>query len=200
MSVQTLEDMRESIGTKTAPVTPTEHESRIARLIADDTARRESERLRKRKELRDRIKEREVLSLQLADTAEQLRLLDQRADQAAADHADRTAPIQQKLQSAAGDKRSKLLAELTEANVSLERELDAIGRTRAPLTKQHRDLRNEVANLPTEGALAHHGEPSTLAEMFSARIRLRVASSRLEAATDQLSFLERQLDEAGRTK
>jgi chromosome segregation ATPase len=200
VSLETLEDMRAAIGTKTAPVTPTENESRIARLISDDSAKREAERLRKRKELRHLIKEREALVLQLEDTAEQLRLLDQLADQAASDHAEKTAPLQEALAAATGAKRSALLEKLTTANLELEQAIAVVNRCRGPLTRQHRDLRNEIANLPTEGALAGLGSPATLAEMFSARIRLKHATSRLEAAQDQLGFLEPQWDEARRTK
>jgi chromosome segregation ATPase len=201
MSVQTLEDMRESLGQpKDAPVAPTENESRIARLISDDSAKREAERLRKRKELRDRIREREALVLQMADLTEQLKLLDAKADALAADHASQTQPIQEALAAATGPKRSALLGKLTTANIELEQAIAVVNRCRVPLTRQHRDLRNEIAGLPVEGALAGLGSPATLAEMFSARIRFQHATSRLEAAQDQLSFLEQQLDEARRTK
>jgi hypothetical protein len=195
----TLSDMAAAVGAPKEPAKPVKENS-AERLIASDAARREAERLDRRKHIRLQIKQREALMQQVEDAESQLRLLDVRADQAAAVHAEKTAPIQQSLAGATGTKRAALLLKLSDANFELEQSLAVVERCREPLLKQHRELRSEAASLPASNALAHHGSPSTLAEMFAARIRLKHASSRVEAATDQLSFLEPQLDEARRTK
>jgi hypothetical protein len=193
--VLTLQDMRESIGTKTAPVTPTENESRIARLIAADSAKRERERLAKRKELRQQVAQREVLALQMADVSEQLKLLDAKADALAADHGSQTQPIQQALASAVGARRTGLLGKLSEANYALEQGLAVVERCRGPLVKQHQRVRSEVAGLPTEGALSGGGlaSPSLSCEMFAGEKRRAVAQARVELSREQLAQLEPML-------
>jgi len=199
-TIKSLEQMDAEVGARDKqPAKP--EPINAERQIAADAARRESERLAKRKEIRAQIKQRAVLMQQVADLESQLRLLDQRADQAAAKHASATSPIQAKLATATGATRAKLLGELTDVNVALERELDAINRTRGPLTKQHRDVRTAAAGLPTEASLSGGdlASPKLLAEKFALEQRLAAAQQRTERARDWASAFERQLALASNT-
>ncbi len=180
---------------------PTREQERAAaaeRQIEADQARREQERLTKRREIREQIKQRDKLQGDLALLADQLRELDRRADEAAARHTEATTPIQEKLATATGKERDKLVAALTEANVTLERELDIIRRVREPLQKQHRVTRTAMAECKTEAFLVGGdvARPSLLAELFACQQRIKAAEARVETARGYLASYEPELEMA----
>ncbi len=180
---------------------PTREQERAAaaeRQIEADQARREQERLTKRREIREQIKQRDKLQGDLALLADQLRELDRRADEAAARHTETTDPIQAKLADASGAQRDKLLMALTEANVQLERELDIIRRVREPLQKQHRITRTNLAQCKTEAFLTGGdvARPSLLAELFACQHRIKAAEARVETARGYLASYEPELEMA----
>lgn len=183
---------------------PTREQERAAaaeRQIEADQARREQERLTKRREIRDQIKQRDKLQGDLALLADQLRELDRRADEAAARHTETTEPIQAKLADASGAQRDKLLMALTEANVQLERELDVLKRVRVRVQKRWTDVRSQVAELPTSQRLAGAdlASQSNLAERFAADRRIRAAEQRVGQAREHLAALEPLLEAAKTT-
>jgi len=173
---------------KTSPVAPAAGDSAAARLVAEDQHRRERERLARRAEVRQQIKQRAVLMQQVEDLAAQLRLLDARADGLAAEHQAACEPLQEALASATGSKRSALLEKLTAANIELEQGLAVVERMRGPLTKQHRETRSSAAALPTENRLAGAdlASPKLLAEKFAAECRRQAAQMRVDRAAEML--------------
>jgi len=198
---QTLEQMAAESGPKKPPVKPTERASTAEQLIAADSQRRERERLSKRKEVRQQIKQRAVLMQQVEDLESQLRLLDEKADAAAGEHQAACEPLQEALASATGSKRAKLLAELADANLHLQGRLDVVNRCRGPLLKQHRDVRSAAAGLPTEQRLAGADLASPLlrVEQFVAEQRLAAAEGRIERAREWVGTYDSQLQMASST-
>lgn len=165
------------------------------RQIAADAARRESERLAKRKEIRAQIKQRAVLMQQLADLEAELRLCDLKADALAAIHQERTGPIQAGLSTASGTKRAGLLQKLSEANYELEQGLLVVERMRGPLRKQHQNVGLEYAKLPTEQRLCSDdlASPALRAEKFATQQRLAAAEQRVARARDWVAAFDSQL-------
>jgi len=199
-----LDEMAAAVGAreKTSPSAPAAGDSAAARLIADDQARRERERLARRAEIRQQIAERGGLERQLADLAQQLQLLDEKADSLAAEHQERTGPIQEALGSAADSKRAGLLQKLYEANYDLEQALAVVERMRRPLRKQHSAIGIEYARLPTEQRLSSEdvAAPELRCELFVTKQRLAAAEQRIERARDWVSTFDRQLSLASSTR
>lgn len=199
--MQTLEDMAAAVGTKqpapqAAPRSPAEQ-------IAAYMARRERERLAKRAEVREQIKQRAVLLQKMADLDSQIKQLDARADGLAAEHQTLVRPIQQKLESAVGEQRTKWLEKLTAANLELETALAVVDRCRGPLKQEHWQIRNvELGPLPTEQRLAGEdlANPSLLVEKFVIERRLASAQARCEAAADWVNRLEELVQQARTTQ
>ena len=200
MTTQTLSEMSNDTAGVQTPTKPKPTSAEA--MIAADVARREAERLERRRAIRADISRRAELLRELEAVDGQLRELDRRADSAAADHAAATEPLQRGLQTASGDKRAKLLSQLTDVNLALEDKLHAIGRVRQPLQRRRRDLMNEVALCKTEQFLsgADVASPALSADKFAAEHRLRHAEARVREARDKLAFLEPQLREASTTK
>lgn len=193
--VQTLSGMVEQLGQPKDQSTP-EPVSGTEKLIRADSHRREKERLQRRSEIRQDITKREKLVRELSLIDDQLRILDAKADEAANRHQADTEPIQEKLQSADGEKKAKLLSQLTECNVRLETDLDVIRRCRDPLLVKHRETRSGVARCRTAMALSGDGvgSPALLAEMFSCKKRLEAASARVAVAQSQAAYSESELE------
>jgi len=198
---RTLEEMQARVFERGKQPAQPAGDSAAARLIADDQARREKERLQRRADVRTQIKQRGVLEQRMADLAQQLQLLDVKADGLAAAHQERTGPIQEALSSASGSKRAGLLQKLSEANYELEQGLLVVERMRGPLRKQHTTTRNEYASLPTEARLAGADLASPLlrVEQFVAEQRLAAAEGRIERAREWVGTYDSQLQMASST-
>jgi len=181
-----LADMAAAANTKRDP--EPDKPVNVSGAIAADAQRREAERLNRRKAVREQIRERGVLMQELSDIETQLKMLDAKADTAAAEHATKTAPIQSKLATATGDARTKLLTQLGEANITLETALQVIDRVRGPLRKQWSDTRSKLAGLLTEQRLAGDdlSSPALRVERFVAQKRLAVVQARIESARGRL--------------
>lgn len=183
-----LQDMDAAVGERRARAPVTDSVSGVDQQLAAYLASRERERQRKRGVIRADIARREGLMAELALLDDQLRQLDARADAAAEQHARTAEPIQVALASASGDKRAKLLGELTDANVQLERELDTLRRVRSPLVKKREATNKELAGCRTEAFLtgADVADPRLLSEAFAANRRLEAAQSRAKRAESML--------------
>ncbi len=204
--MQTLAELKNAVGDREAtaqpkPDPPQNADAKIRAYLE----KCEQDRLRRRKEVRQEIAQREVVGRKLADIEEQLRMLDARADRAAAEHSEEAAAIQSQLAAAAGAKKSDLLAKLVDLNLKLQQMVDAINHVRNPLLTQHRETRSEYARLPTSQRLsgADLCDPQLAAELHAAKQRIAAAESRVKEAAGQLAYAEEVLELArttGRTK
>jgi hypothetical protein len=193
---QTLEDMVANLGQpRDATVAPETTAQAVEKQIAAYLATAEKERRHKRSEIRADVARGVKLATDMALNADQLKALDQRADQAAEKHSEVTGPIQSKLATATGPARDKLLSQLTDANIALETTLDVIKRVREPLEKSHRETRLAFARCRTEQALTGGdvASPTLLCELFALKKRLEAASSRAESAANILADLRQQI-------
>lgn len=199
---RTLEEMQARVFERGKQPAQPAGDSAAARLVAEDQRRRERERLARRAEVRQQIKQRAVLIQQVEDLESQLRLLDEKADGLAAEHQSKTAPIQESLTSASGSKRSALLEKLTAANIELEQGLAVVERMRGLLTKQHRETRSSAAALPTENRLAGGdlASPALLAEKHAAECRRQAAQMRVDRAAEMLGRFAPELERMRATR
>lgn len=186
--VKTLGDMAaDSTARDKQPGRPGEPVS-ADRQIAAYFERLEKERLARRAEIRRQIAERDKLMVRVTDLEAELRALDARCDDLAAEHARKCEPLQTKLQAASAAARTKLLAEVTVFNCELEESLQAVRRVRSKVVREHRDVRSAAAGLPTEASLsgADLASPKLLAEKHAGECRRRAAQLRVDRAHEML--------------
>jgi len=198
---RTLEEMQARVFERGKQPAQPAGDSAAARLIADDQARREKERLQRRADLRKQIAERSKLMARVTDLEAELRALDARCDDLAVEHARKCEPLQAKLQAASAAARTKLLAEVTVFNCELEEALQAVRRVRSKVVREHRDVRSAAAGLPTEQQLSGGdlAAPELRCELFVTKQRLAASEQRISRARDWVSAFDRQLSLASST-
>lgn len=165
----------------------------------------ETERKRRRQDVRERIAEIEILRMQIADVDREIAALDQRLDAAVEKHQSETTPAQsalaelvatikeklalrEKLPAEIEKRRRTRLAEVAEANERLTEEKAAIERLRSPLVQERQRLQLQCGELDVlRNALGGQAlaDPGLFAKRFAGEQSETWASRRHKHAANE---------------